>query len=350
MADQTLIEWTDATWNPITGCTMVDAGCTNCYAMGLAATRMRTHPSRAGLTRKTGDRHVWTGEVRLNDDWIDQPLRWTKPRRIFVCAHGDLFHEAVPEDWIDRVFAVMALCPQHTFQVLTKRPDQARDYLTRLYAGEGEFNLLENDPLRKAAEIAVRNLPRWHFDCIQEGPFPNVWLGTSISDQASADARIPALLQAPAAIRFLSAEPLLGPVDLRDALPLAEHPTTAGDYSGEVIDWVIVGGESGHDARPMHPDWVRDLRDQCTASGTAFFFKQWGEWAPLGTTEERRGKIAGTTPRAQWHDACGLIIDTPKAEDPLTFFSEGQVFRLGKKTAGRQLDGREWNDMPVTHR
>ena len=169
MAETSSIEWTDATWNPITGCTIVDAGCTNCYAMDLAATRLKNHPSRVGLTRQSGNRHVWTGELRLNEEWIDQPLRWTKPRMIFVCAHGDLFHEKVPDEWIDRIFAVMALCPQHTFQVLTKRPERARDYLT----GRAWAAVLPEEVLARGTAEAKRD--HW--------PLPNVWLGTSISDQ-----------------------------------------------------------------------------------------------------------------------------------------------------------------------
>ena len=140
MADHTKIEWTDATWNPITGCSIVDAGCTNCYAMHLAGTRLKHHPSRAGLTRETGGRPKWTGEVRCNREWLDQPLRWRRPRMIFVCAHGDLFHESVPDDWIDQVFAVMALAPQHTFQVLTKRADRMHRYMTHWPNGAGRVH------------------------------------------------------------------------------------------------------------------------------------------------------------------------------------------------------------------
>ena len=133
MAQDSKIEWTDATWNPITGCSVVSPGCTNCYAMGLAGTRLKNLPSRIGLTRESKAGPVWNGQVRLNAEWLDQPLRWKRPRKIFVCAHGDLFAEAVPDEWIDRVFAVMALAPQHTFQVLTKRsaPMIGRTYLER---------------------------------------------------------------------------------------------------------------------------------------------------------------------------------------------------------------------------
>ena len=273
MAESSKIEWTDATWNPVTGCTMVSAGCTHCYAMGLAATRLRHHPSRAGLTRESGGRPVWTGEVRLNEGWLDQPLRWSRPRRIFVCAHGDLFHESVPDDWINRVFAVMALAPQHSFQVLTKRPERARYYFDghvapRIWQAARAMGL----PERAYEAITACGRPTML-------PLPHVWLGTSVEDQAAADARIPHLLATPAAVRFVSAEPLLGPVDilpwLGDLLPLDARRDPRG------LDWIICGGESGPGARPMHPDWARDLRDQCKAAAVPFFFKQMARKAPI---------------------------------------------------------------------
>ncbi|WP_371398871.1 phage Gp37/Gp68 family protein [Marinovum algicola] len=331
MADTTKIEWTDSTWNPITGCTLVDDGCRNCYAAELAATRLKSHPSRAGLARKNAAGVAkFTGEVRLNAQWLTQPLHWRKPRMIFVCAHGDLFHEGVPDDWIDRVFAVIALCPQHTFQVLTKRPERAREYFDRLIGNEDRCrDVIEAS--RKSGAL-LGDLPDLR-DRLVNLPLPNVWLGTSVSDQASADARIPELLATPAAVRFLSAEPLLGPVSLEwlahdgdgviDALRgedwiEADGPLAEVQIHGQLdicalrrqviakrptLDWVIVGGESGRNARPMHPDWARSLRDQCQAAGVAFFFKQWGTWD-------------------EWGD------------------------RAGKKAAGRLLDGRQWNEVP----
>jgi protein gp37 len=238
MSDGTAIQWTEATWNPITGCSVVSPGCTNCYAMKLAGTRLKHHPSRAGLTRDTKAGPVWTGEVRFNKDWLVQPLNWQRPRMIFVVAHGDLFHGNVPDDWLDRIFVTMFLAEQHTFQVLTKRPERARAYLS--------------DPatLRRLADRLVEQ-PPW--------PLPNVWLGTSVEDQQRADERIPVLLDTPAAVRWLSCEPLLGPVNLLNAMS---------------IDWVVAGGESGPGARPMDEGWARSLRDQCTAAGVPFFCKQ----------------------------------------------------------------------------
>ena len=368
MADKTLIGWTDATWNIITGCSMVTAGCSNCYAMGLAGSRLRNHPSRAGLTRETGGRPVWTGEVRFNEEWLDQPLRWRNPRRIFVCAHGDLFHEAVPDEWIDRVFAVMALCPQHTFPVLTKRPERMRKYLS--YSARW-VTVLPTELLAKGTEAAHRD--HW--------PLPNVWLGTSIEDQATADARIPHLLATPAAIRFASAEPLLGALDLRKSIGGTlwiggqrgcggqhQHGGRKGaeihgiihdddprimyhhhdDRCGRGIDLVIIGGESGPRARPMHPDWVRSLRDQCVAAGVAFHFKQWGEWE-LALDRDRDDP--------DWRcDYSNNYIDCGKSRG--LNFAGGRGFhgdrfcvmrRVGTARAGRLLDGRTWDEMPGVH-
>lgn len=309
MADNTKIEWTDSTWNVITGCSVVSAGCRHCYAMKLAGTRLQHHPSRAGLTVETAAGPVWNGVVRFNDQWMRQPFEWKRPRRIFVCAHGDLFHESVPDRWIDIVFAVMALSPQHTFQVLTKRPERMLRYFTHHFT--------RSKLSRVAAEFSGRSDSEGGGDIrVSDGPFPlpNVWLGVSVEDQAAADTRIPLLLQTPAAVRWISAEPLLGPVDLRLWLGIdrrsPDAPFECGGFN-QGIDWVVVGGESGPKARPMHPDWVRSLRDQCAAADVAFLMKQWGEWAPNWNNDDDGNKIPGS----EWMD------------------------RFGKKAAGRLLDG-----------
>lgn len=279
MADQTKIEWTDATWNPVTGCAVVSPGCANCYAMKLAGTRLRHHPSRAGLTRGTKAGPVWTGEVRFNEDWLFQPLRWKRPRRIFVCAHGDLFAEGVPAEWINRVFAVMALAPQHTFQVLTKRAERMRGYLAP-GAWRGARESIGNCAQAMSARFRVAGMTTaW--------PLPNVWLGVSAEDQVRADERIPDLLATPAAKRFVSAEPLLGPIEfngassdrretwnwLRGEIGMMYSDGPDFDY-GAKLDWIIVGGESGPHFRAMEFSWARAIRDQCEAAGAAFFFKQ----------------------------------------------------------------------------
>lgn len=299
MGDSTKIEWTDATWNPVTGCSVVSPGCTNCYAMRLAGTRLRHHPSRAGLTAPSKAGPVWTGEVRFNAQWLDQPLRWARPRDIFVCAHGDLFHEDVPDEWIDRVFAVMARAGNHRFQVLTKRSGRMRRYiagLTRKRIQDQAYKLSR----------AVQYEGRWLFDL----PLPNVWLGTSAERQQEADARIPDLIETLAAVHFLSLEPLLGPIDFRKVPGFNRVNLSLHNW------WVIVGGESGAGARPMFPEWARSIRDQCAAAGVPYFHKQNGEF------------IVGRNP------------------NPASPFQALDFVRVGKKSAGRLLDGVEHNGMP----
>lgn len=225
MADGTKIEWCDATWNVITGCSIVSPGCANCYAMRLAGTRLREHPSRAGLTKCVNGKTVWTGEVRFNEQWLTQPLRWRKPRKIFVCAHGDLFHPNVPDEWIDRVFAVMALAPQHTFMVLTKRSARMHAYMTKnTQAGwmTGHACGRIGDAIER---MRVDNRPVGPTPHGEPGsrwwPLPNVMLGVTAEDQTRAAERIPHLLATPVAKRFVSIEPMLSPVDLRRWLATA---------------------------------------------------------------------------------------------------------------------------------
>lgn len=334
MADKTKIEWTDATWNPITGCSIVSPGCTNCYAMRLAGTRLKNHPSREGLTTPSKAGPVWNGKVLFNEKTLMDPLRWKRPRMIFVCAHGDLFAENVPDKWIDKVFAVMAAAHWHTFQVLTKRPERMRSYLSTV---PREFPI-------SAAQI---DLPdevdfegRWpHL------PLPNVWLGVSVEDQKRADERIPVLLQTRAAMRFISAEPLLGSIDLAAAMAKSLNGWDQTD-----LDWVIVGGESGPGARPMHPDWARSLRDQCASAGIPFFFKQWGNWrkwddVASGFTNcsrfDRFGNVTEARARLHWPYRNGF--EQPEGDFPW----HGEFLRFDKKVAGRLLDGIEHNAMPA---
>ncbi|WP_339827879.1 phage Gp37/Gp68 family protein [uncultured Arenimonas sp.] len=344
MADHTHIEWTDATWNPITGCSVVSAGCKHCYAMKLAGTRLQHHPSRAGLTVETKAGPVWNGQVRLNEEWLDQPLRWRRPRRIFVCAHGDLFHENVPDEWIDRVFMVMRYAPEHSFQVLSKRPARMLSYLQRFKPSPAWDGYVTRDGVPSGERPA--DAPLFFRDA---WPLPNVWLGVSVEDQAAADERIPLLLQTPAAVRWISAEPLLGAVDLRDALDEEGHES--GGPQGWVstrahgIDWVVAGGESGAGARPMHPDWARSLRDQCAAAGVPFLFKQWGEW--------QEGSAGSTTTAAVLDDGRVLHNWTLPAmaaadrQKRVPTCRPTVMARVGKKAAGRLLDGQLHDDYPV---
>lgn len=365
MADNTHIEWTQATWNIITGCTVHSPGCTNCYAMKLAGTRLAHHESRAGLTTDNKAGPVWNGQVRFNEQWLDQPLRWKRPRMIFVCAHGDLFHESVPDAWIDRVFAVMALCPQHTFQVLTKRSDRMREYLSNPDLRRRLDYIINAWGDAVGPHAKVRRAASYRLQAL---PLPNVWLGVSVEDQARADQRIPDLLATPAAVRWLSCEPLLGPVNLKrltdpadqsfyiDAMTGDAWDDVNGGLNQEIwgaddgpkLDWIVAGGESGPGARPMHPDWARSLRDQCAAADVPFFFKQWGEWGHAFHLAGCVGVSAALTGTGHWPD--------PKHYRVIGGELEGRSFeshpndhlllRLGKKRARRLLDGQLHDAMP----
>lgn len=338
------IEWTDETWNPIAGCTKVSAGCKHCYAERMAKRLVAMGVEKYDGT--VGEDGHWTGSIRFDYDALETPFKWRKPRRVFVNSMSDLFHEAVPWHFIQDVFWTMRETPWHTYQVLTKRPERMRDYVQH----------------REPAGV-----PR------------NVWLGVSVEDQEAADARIPYLLDIPACVRFLSCEPLLGPVDLglklnsdfpwdsrwvRLTQPVwadlpflnrgklvaqpgiyrthsNKHGALSVETSGGLlgvkpsefevlptIDWVICGGESGPGARPMHPEWVRSLRDQCVAAGVPFFFKQWGQWM----SEEA---------------ALGLVGDDYDLSKKRPIVAHNEIFyRFGTKNAGRLLDGREWNEFP----
>ncbi|MCY4501936.1 MAG: phage Gp37/Gp68 family protein [Alphaproteobacteria bacterium] len=273
MAERTEIEWTDATWNPVTGCSIASPGCRHCYAMRLAGSRLKNHPSRRGLTRRGKAGPVWTGKVRLNDKWLIDPLRRRKPKRIFVCAHGDIFHPSVPDKWIDLVHAVMAQAARHDFQVLTKRSARMATYFNdpdleeRVRAAARELQL--KYPRRRD----LRQLPARPLF-----PLANEWLGVSVEDQRRTH-RIDDLRRTPAALRFISFEPLLEGFD---------HLDLTG------ISWAIVGGESGPRARPMRVRWVQEINDLCFDQDVAFFFKQWGGPRP---------KSAGRLLDGALHDA-----------------------------------------------
>lgn len=279
MSTGTGIEWTDATWNPIVGCTRVHAGCDHCYAVTMTHRLERMGQEKyAGLTvlNKRGERH-FNGVVRTVPEALTIPLKWRKPRRVFVNSMSDLFHKDVPFEFIDRVMAVMALCPRHTFQVLTKRPERAAEYFNdeTLRIGAGG-QLCANVAERISAVIAEMGEP---YISRAEGaafPLPNLWLGCSVSDQATADAAIPHLLRCPAAVRFVSYEPALGPVDFGDHLRPSCYDEHGEEYFPKAIDWLIVGGESGPGARPFDVAWARSAIEQCRAAGVACFVKQLG--------------------------------------------------------------------------
>lgn len=270
----TKIEWTDRTWNPVTGCNKVSQGCKNCYAEVM-------HRRLRGMFPEKYSRPFLDG-AEMHVDVLEDPLRWKKPAMVFVNSMSDLFHPNVDFFFISKVFEVMSLAHWHTFQVLTKRPDRALEF----------FNCIQN--------LRPRRLPVW--------PVPNVWIGVSCENQETAEERIPLLLEIPAAIRFLSCEPLLGPVEIN---PAQKDPC---------IHWVIAGGESGHRARPCHPEWIRSLRDQCATASVPFFFKQWGEWAP--------------SPHIRPFDSSA----------PNNIY---EFYKVGKKHSGARLDGREHREFPV---
>lgn len=353
---KTKIEWATDSWNPLrarnkeTGklgwfCIHASEGCRFCYAEGMNR-RLGT-----GLDYKA--QNLALLDLFLDEDMLTAPLHWKKPRQIFVCSMTDLFADFVKDEWIDRMFAVMALCPQHTFIVLTKRPERMREWSLQeggafehgcRIAAASYLEALECD---HAKRIDARSrLAHW--------PLRNVWLGTSCEDQKTADKRIPHLLATPAAIRFVSYEPALGPVDFENvgsaswkSAQLAQDVLRGECWRplepiGARIDWLICGGESGPNARPMHPDWARSVRDQCAAAGIPFFHKQNGEFAPGEIAGEflKPDKTAkgfgwnGQRWAEAWSEVDGHADDEP------------DVYRVGKKRAGRLLDGVEHNGFP----
>lgn len=304
VSEKTSIAWTQATWSPVSGCTRVSEGCLHCYIE-------RTTPFRVAHRRFDGTGLNATTGVQFHPERLGIPLRWRKPKRIFVCSMADLFHHEVSDDRIAEVFAVMACNylwdrPTHTFQVLTKRharmrsllsSEQFRATVARIAAGMTGDSDADN----------VHDAVFYHY-----WPLPNVWLGVTAENQSWFEIRTEALRTTPAAVRWASLEPLLSHVDIG----YLDGPGTAAG-----MDWLVVGGESGPGARPMHPDWARSLRDQCVAAGVPFVFKQWGEW----------------TPQAGHRYADFEVLDG----DPGAF-----VMRVGTKRAGRELDGRIWDQYP----
>lgn len=361
MSDRSRIEWTDATWNPIVGCTPISAGCDHCYAARMAKR----------LAGRCGYPKDWS-KPTLRDHALGEPFRWRKPRRIFVCSMGDLFHPGVQPEHRMSVFNVMRHVPRHTFMVLTKRPENITPDLI--------------------------DFP------------PNVWLGVTAENQEMADERIPELLRVNAPVRFVSAEPLLGPLDLSEWLRETTTIHISADVEGMIrnrhfagltgedgrelteseaqdelfalhargvkyisaggcdsfdpqtgcpghknppkLGWVIVGGETGPGARPMHPDWVRSIRDQCQTAGVPFFLKGWGEWYEAPPRGQREG--------FPWFDTAKGEAGKPKAffvhlDGTMHCFTDAArdepgkpavMVRVGKRRAGRLLDGREWNEIP----
>jgi protein gp37 len=317
----TMIEWTEETWNPVTGCSVVSPGCAHCYAKRLAPKVFAGQWVNDGDPSKPRPRQF--EDVRCHEDRLDQPLHWKRPRKVFVNSMSDLFHEDVPDEFISRVFAVMALAPQHTFQVLTKRPDRMRVVLNdetfrcevevwieMMLYDEDRPKALAWDANNRRTDDAMGRAP----DVVGDGwPLPNVWLGVSVENQHFADERIPLLLQTPSAVRFISYEPALGPVTIEPFLWDEDdrHDALCG------LDWVIVGGESGPGARPFNVAWARSIVQQCQTAGVPVFVKQLGAWPyadwpdgapfqPLQFRHTGRRKIAPF-----------LSLHSPKGGDPL---------------------------------
>jgi protein gp37 len=340
MSAHSSIEWTDRTWNPITGCSEISPGCANCYAARLTATRLRNHPDYQGLAKIENPGEArFTGDLRFNGDRIEEPIHWKKPSRVFVNSMSDLFHENVNDWWLDQIFAQIVNCPRHTFQILTKRPQRMRTWC---------------DELRRQGVM----------------PLENVWLGVSVENQHFADERIPVLLETSAAVRFISAEPLLGRVDLelaqcscpmrvpfgvstRHLLSCRADLRRPDNQRRWAMDWVIVGGESGPNARPMHPEWAVSLRDQCASAGVPFFFKQWGSWLPIVRHGFRPKQRAGTLHELRMHREtdCGEVDELlyhaypSDANDDHGPYWE-MTWAPKHHVSQRYLDGRTWDEFP----
>jgi protein gp37 len=339
MSDNSKIEWTEATLNIATGCTKVSVGCANCYITRTmpfrVAGRTFEHPQEGKTPRDIG---ATTG-VLLHPERVVQPLRWRRGRRIFINSLADWLHDDVPDSLLVDLFAVAALTPQHTYQLTTKRPARGRA-------------LLGSDWFPAAVERALRTDPRFSRPGqpwpVPDGglpwPLPNAWIGVSAENQDMADQRIPILVDTPAAVRWVSAEPLVGPVTFRWARwePMRDRNHLDGLRR---LDWVVVGGESGADVRPMHPDWARQIRDECVEAGVPFFFKQWGEWAPTGRTgigaSDRPDRRRLLKPLPGYGEPCC----DGSTHLPIQFGPE--IGRVGVKAAGRVLDGRTWDQYPA---
>ncbi len=328
---KTKIQWAETVWNPTIGCTRVSEGCRNCYAERMAVRLVAMGRREYENTLTSAGR--WNGNVKLVEERLSQPLSWKKPRRVFVDSMSDLFHPDVPVDYIANVWAIMRMAEQHIYMILTKRPERMYQVLT-----SAEFER----EYRECVDILTE-----HTFTGGVLPLANIWLGVSVEHQAAADERIPLLMDTPAAVRFVSAEPLLGPVDLNDlhcgdwqwdAMRGYHWKMDHSDHQAGTVklNWVICGGESGPNARPMHPDWARSLRDQCQDAGVPYFFKQWGEFIEVSQEEAeatREGRHLGFPPRVVMF---GSDVDTVYMK------------RVGKHAAINLnlLDGKAWEEYP----
>lgn len=359
MASSSRIEWCDATWNPIVGCSPISTGCANCYAQRMAH-RLGNNPATPQFDGLTVD-EKWTGKVRVVQSQMDKPLTWPKHKKIFVCSMGDLFHHSAYFAWVDLVVARMILAPQHTYIILTKRPDRMLKYLQSVKIA---------DLIVASSDAPCDPVPLPAF------PLRHVILMTTVENQAAVDARLPPLLECGAMgwRTGVSIEPMLGPVSLTriahgdesdldslrgEVVYTPQHFAIKPRPFGAKLSWVIVGGETGPGARPMHPDWIRSLRDQCAEAGTPFFFKAWGEWGtaridirdglPAWDVFHSFEHYCDKAPTRMWK---GDKLICPDGHVPTSGCKAGKTYpmaiitRVGKRKAGRLLDGREHNDFP----
>lgn len=376
MSGATKISWCEATWNPVIGCSKTSPGCLNCYAERMAG-RLAAMFSRGYSEVVTDGR--WNGKTVFVESELEKPLHWKTPRIIFPFSMSDPFHESVPFEWIDRAYAVMALCPQHTFMLLTKRVERMAEYCSDLVrlsvAVEEEADAIhplvkqvrwDDLPNERQRTLDLLNQFEKGLDSISElyrKPLPNVCHMTTVCNQNEADKNIPVLLQVPSAMRGVSIEPMLGAIafvrrtprtgpgssqpaapptwDVKNYLTgwrgFIDHKGKGAGYSEKHLDYVVVGGESGPGARPLHPDWVRGVRDQCVAAGVKFHFKQWGEWAPLRWQHHEVAKGMFW----MWQD--GTLRDATQGM-PTCMDGVALVKRVGKANAGHLLDGVEWRE------
>ncbi len=333
------IEWThrpgtkSEVWNMIRGCSLESAGCSNCYAMHFAH-RFSKKPGSPfeGLTRNTNSGVKWTGEIRLMENMLTIPLKWREPRTCFVNSMTDLFHPDVPFDFIDKVFAVMAMCPHHTFIILTKRASRMAEYF--------------QSPTRQwsvwQAQMMI-NTEAEEFSW----PLKNVWLLVSAEDQKTYDERVYHLMRTPAVVRGVSIEPQIGPINMYSRFESNEYTNF----------WILNGGESGRKARPPHPDWFRTIRDQCAYAGIPYFFKQWGEWAPdshvsfNGPFFIRSSKhyIIDIDGRGEYYKYCTTYDpDFKELDPPITKENNAWwMANTGKHESGNLLDGVQHLEFPA---
>lgn len=304
------IGWTERVWNPTTGCNKVSQGCKNCYAEGM-------HKRLMGMYPKKYNRPFLDGAFE-HEDSLTLPDTWKKPALVFVNSMSDLFHENISFEFISSVFSVMSDIDRHTYQILTKRPERVIEF----------FAWKEKQ-----------------LDDIFWRPSDNVWIGVSVEDQATFDLRVPLLREIRSSVKFLSCEPLLGSIDLYKEFPVGKGTVA----HGTLVDWVIVGGESGSKARPMHPDWVRLLRDQCAYVNIPFFFKQWGEYADGSNGLSRTITILsdGDYCSAGWEHSLRCRNNHVMSSDEWYAYSPIRMSKVGKNKSGRLLDGVEHNGMPV---